>query len=479
MRIGGLHRCENPVQVHAVEQCVDAAPRFARCNCEHMIRPAIELVHQLQYALVERLMMVRALSECLKGIAITISNGLNDGRFGIRQQTRDRQRQRQPHDRQHLTSWQRCQPGRGKGGGHRRDDHVLTIDERTITIKDDELHAKPYTITQPGEQRGRVQRRTPMEYTQLGRTGLNVSVAGLGCGGNSRIGLGRGASPDECIELVRTAIDLGVNFLDTAEDYGTEHLVGRAAKFYDRDKLVISTKAILRPDSASPADVTTKVDAALKRLDTEYIDVFHFHAVRPDAYRQTRDNLAPALVRAKEQGKIRHIGITETGPHDPRQEMLTGAVRDEPWDVIMLAYSLLNQNARTAVFPTAQQRGIGTLLMFVVRNIFSRPDNRKQTFAKLVEQGSLPADFAHDGDPLAFLVSEGGAESIPDAAYRFARHQAGADVILFGTGRKEHVRDNVRSILRPPLDPAFTSRLHDTFGHLVGVGLDLPDRMLR
>ncbi|MEM8974796.1 MAG: hypothetical protein AAGD43_22285, partial [Pseudomonadota bacterium] len=87
----------------------------------------------------------------------------------------------------------------------------------------------------------------------------------------------------------------------------------------------------------------------------------------------------------------------------------------------------------------------------------------------------LPADFAGDNDPLEFLVSEGGATSITDAAYRFARHEAGADVILFGTGNKNHVQDNVNSILRPPLAPEFVKQLHKAFGHLIGVGLDLPD----
>ena len=85
-----------------------------------------------------------------------------------------------------------------------------------------------------------------MEYRSLGKTGLNVSVAGLGCGGNSRLGLGRGASVDDCVAVVRTAVDLGVNFLDTAEAYGTEEIVGAAARSYDRDRLVISTKAIFR-----------------------------------------------------------------------------------------------------------------------------------------------------------------------------------------------------------------------------------------
>ena len=85
-----------------------------------------------------------------------------------------------------------------------------------------------------------------MEYRPLGKTGLRVSVAGLGCGGNSRLGLGRGASFDDCVAVVRTAADLGVNFFDTAEAYGTEEIVGAAARFYDRDRLVISTKAIFR-----------------------------------------------------------------------------------------------------------------------------------------------------------------------------------------------------------------------------------------
>lgn len=319
--------------------------------------------------------------------------------------------------------------------------------------------------------------RSYMEYKALGNTGLEVSVAGLGCGGNSRIGLGRGASPEECVAIVRTAIDLGVNFLDTAEEYGTEEIVGRAARHYDRDKLVISTKAILRGENATPETVTAKVDDALSRLATDYVDVFHFHAVRPDAYEHARDVLAPALIRAKEAGKVRHIGITETGPNDPRQTMLSKATREAPWEVVMLAYSLLNQNARKTIFPVTQERGIGTLLMFVVRNIFSRPENRRLTFDRLVAEGTLPPSFAATEDPLDFLVREGGADSITDAAYRFARHAQGADVILFGTGNQDHVRQNIDSILRPPLDPAFVDRLHDMFGHLEGVGLDMPDRL--
>ena len=223
--------------------------------------------------------------------------------------------------------------------------------------------------------------------------------------------------------------------------------------------------------------VMRKVDESLARLRMDYVDVFHFHAVHPDAYAKTKDILAPALQHAKEAGKVRHIGITETGPNDPRQQMLQQAVTEPPWEVVMLAYSLINQGARHTIFPTTIDRGVGTLLMFVVRNIFSRPDNRREVIARLVANGELPASFDHDGDPLDFLVSEGGAASITDAAYRFARHEAGADVILFGSGNKNHIKQNIESILNPPLAPEFVSRLYDTFGHLTGVGLDLPDHM--
>ena len=315
---------------------------------------------------------------------------------------------------------------------------------------------------------------TNMEYKPLGKTGLTVSVAGLGCGGNSRLGRGRGASFDESVAIVRTAIDLGVNFLDTAEAYGTEEIVGAAVRQHDRDSLVISTKALFRTGDDTAVSVTRRVEAGLKRLGLDHVDIFHFHAVSPAAYGRHRDVLAPALLKLKEQGKVRHIGITETGPNDPEQKMLAEAIHEEPWDVVMLAYSLMNQGARRAIFPVTQRRGVGTLLMFVVRNIFSNAAYRRAVFAKLVEQGHLDPSVLSDGDPLDFLVSEGGAESITDAAYRYARHQQGADVILFGTGNKAHVEQNVASILRRPLPAPIVERLHALFGHMTGVGLDLP-----
>src|SRR5712692_5960293 len=84
-----------------------------------------------------------------------------------------------------------------------------------------------------------------MEYVTLGKTGLRVSVAGLGCGGNSRLGLGRGKTEAEALTLVRQALEMGVNLLDTAATYGTEALLGKAIKTVPRDRVVIATKALI------------------------------------------------------------------------------------------------------------------------------------------------------------------------------------------------------------------------------------------
>ena len=143
----------------------------------------------------------------------------------------------------------------------------------------------------------------------------------------------------------------------------------------------------------------------------------------------------------------------------------------------MLGFSLMHQNARNHILPRTREKGIGTLCMFAVRNIFSKPDVLKKTFGELAAEGKVPAALAAADNPLGFLVHAGGAESVVDAAYRFARHSPGIDVVLFGTGNVAHLRSNIASILRPPLPAADMSKLHELFGGLVGVGLDLPDRI--
>jgi aryl-alcohol dehydrogenase-like predicted oxidoreductase len=311
-----------------------------------------------------------------------------------------------------------------------------------------------------------------MQYTTLGKTGLKVSVAGLGCGGNSRLGLGTGSSEMQSVALVREALDLGVNFLDTAAAYETEGIVGKAIKGRPRDSVVISTKS----HATSGTVVLANLDNSLRQLATDYVDIFHLHGLGPAAYDKAMAEIVPGLLRAKEQGKFRHLAVSETGPRDPEHTMLARAVDEGIWEVFMLGFSMMHQNAKKGLLPRTREKGIGTLCMFAVRNIFSKPDVLEKTFSELAAEGKVPAELAKK-NPLGFLVREGGAESVVDAAYRYARHTPGIDVVLFGTGNVAHLRANVASILRPPLPAADVAKLHDLFGHLVGVGLDLPDRM--
>src|SRR5271169_4379389 len=146
-----------------------------------------------------------------------------------------------------------------------------------------------------------------MDYTTLGRTGLKVSVAGLGCGGFSRLGLGTGGSEDNAIAIVRQAIDLGVNLFDTAAAYGTENVLGKAVKSVARDSVVICTKAPFSWSSgrADPEGLVAALDKSLRQLDTDTIDIYQLHGMAPANYPHALEELAPVLLRERDKGKFR------------------------------------------------------------------------------------------------------------------------------------------------------------------------------
>jgi aryl-alcohol dehydrogenase-like predicted oxidoreductase len=317
-----------------------------------------------------------------------------------------------------------------------------------------------------------------MEYTTLGRTGLRVSVAGLGCGGFSRLGLSTGGTETGAIAIIHAALDLGVNLLDTAAPYGTESVVGKAIRSVQRDQVVIATKSsVIRGGEHWTAErVVASLDNSLRELGVDCIDVFQLHAVPPSGYEYVREVIAPVLLKEKEKGKFRFLGITETAPNDLEHQMLLRAIPDGLWDVVMVAFHLMNQNTREAVFPATLQHRVGTLLMFAVRRIFAHADRVVAAIKELAAQGQVPQQLTEDPDPLGFLIHTDGAHSLTDAAYRYVRHEPGVDVVLFGTGDQAHLRANVESILRPPLPQADRDRLKQLFSHLRGVGLIAPSQ---
>jgi aryl-alcohol dehydrogenase-like predicted oxidoreductase len=317
-----------------------------------------------------------------------------------------------------------------------------------------------------------------MQYTNLGRTKLRVSVAGLGAGGFSRLGLKAGKTEDEAARLVLEAVDLGVNFIDTAAAYGTEGVIGRALSSLQRDQVVISTKSTVRSggERITPQGLVASLNNSLRVMGIEHIDVFHLHGVQSHDYGHALETLAPVLDAEKRKGKIRHIGITEAAIVDHTNDTLKLALRDPVWDVFMVAFHMMHQGARTNVFVRTQAKAIGTLLMFAVRGIFADPPRIAREVKELAAKGLVDPSLASTDDPLGFLIHDGGASNLVEAAYRYARHEPGVDVVLFGTGDAAHLRSNVASLLKPPLPDADRAKLAALFGHLIGIGLDDPQR---
>jgi aryl-alcohol dehydrogenase-like predicted oxidoreductase len=314
-----------------------------------------------------------------------------------------------------------------------------------------------------------------MHHTTLGRTGLKVSVAGLGTGGFSRLGLKTGLTEDQSARLIHEAVGLGVNFIDTAPGYGTEGVVGKALKTLPRGEVVVATKTYVRRNGewATPEHAVASLDNSLRVMGTDYIDVFNLHGVLADEYQYALETVAPVLVEQKAKGKIRHIGITENPIPDHTNAMLKRALRDDAWEVVMVGFHMLHQGARQNVFPITRDKGIGTLLMFAVRSMFADPPRIARELRELAAKGLVDKSLGETDDPLGFLIHEGGAANITEAAYRYVRHEPGVDVVLFGTGDAGHLRANVAAINMPPLPEADRARLKTLFGHLQsGIGLD-------
>ena len=308
-----------------------------------------------------------------------------------------------------------------------------------------------------------------MEYTTLGRTGLTVSVAGLGCGGPSRLGMRNDSqSANNAVALVKQAIDLGVNFLDTAQTYGTEPVVGKAIAGMARDRLVISTKITLPAENhADPEGELVKgLEQSLKMIGTDYIDVYHLHGVEPKDYGFAKNRLMPAMRRLKEQGKIRLIGVTEGFVLDPSHTMLEESLPEDMWDVVMVGFSLLNPSARKTIFPLTKKNSVGALNMFALRRALSQPARLKEICGDLVAKGAIAGDAVDAGDPLGFILKQSDAATLPEAAYRFCRHEPGVDMVLTGTGNPEHLKENISAILKPALPKPVLDRLEKLFGGL-------------
>jgi aryl-alcohol dehydrogenase-like predicted oxidoreductase len=198
-----------------------------------------------------------------------------------------------------------------------------------------------------------------MEKRRLGTSDLKVSALGLGCMGMS-FGYGPAADNQEMISLIRSAVERGVTFFDTAEAYGpftNERLVGEALAPF-RDHVVIATKFGFKFESGAqrgldsrPAHIKEVAEASLERLKVDAIDLFYQHRVDPDV---PIEDVAGAVKDLIHEGKVKHFGLSEAGVQTIRR-----AHAVQPVTAVQSEYSLWWRNPEAEVLPTLEQLGIG------------------------------------------------------------------------------------------------------------------------
>ncbi|MCL1829918.1 MAG: aldo/keto reductase [Oscillospiraceae bacterium] len=305
-----------------------------------------------------------------------------------------------------------------------------------------------------------------MQKVTLGRTGLAVTIAGLGCGGHSRLGLNRYGS-EHAAGIVRHAYDLGVNFFDSSAAYGTQPALGQGLVGIGRDSYILSSKFPYKGEERKikkAKELTETLESALKQLKTDYIDIYHLHALTQDDYDNALDEYMPVLENAKQQGKLRFIGVTEQFGSDTSHRMLTRAVTDNLFDVVMVGYNLLNPSAAKTILPLTMENNIGVLCMFAVRTALSDSERLLANLQIIDAKGQGGDNFSASVDILDFLRDEEG-DIIP-AAYRFCRHTKGIDVTLTGTSSKDHLQANLKSIQAEPLQEEIIERLNQLFANV-------------
>ncbi len=299
-----------------------------------------------------------------------------------------------------------------------------------------------------------------MRYRTLGRTGLKVSELGMGGLFISSVG----AERDEGILAVRRALELGVNYVDTAPGYANSEEVLGAALENVEEPYILSTKLGGRPIPFNPQDkdmLRRSVETSLRLLRRDYIDILMIHEPdRPGQYDWFPDwenfhgPVCELLAELRSEGIIRHTGLGGTTAYTLANIVATGE-----YDVVLTAfnYSLLWQEATISVIPEAKRQGIGIIIGSPLQQ-----GALARCYTQEVEQGArwLSPPRREQFKRLYAFVRELGM-SLPELALRFVISNPDISSVLMGSRSVDEVQKNVHSVDAGPLSQDVLDRIQE------------------
>ncbi|MEO7093976.1 MAG: aldo/keto reductase [Polyangiales bacterium] len=324
-----------------------------------------------------------------------------------------------------------------------------------------------------------------MHKRTLGKSGLQVSALGLGCMGMSEF---YGAGDDaESIAVIHRALDLGVDFLDTADMYGpfkNEELIGRAIKDR-RDAVVLATKfgnergsdGSFKGVNGTPAYVKSACDASLKRLGVDVIDLYYQHRVDPKV---PIEDTVGAMAELVKQGKVRHLGLSEA-----KAETIRRAAAVHPIAALQTEYSLWTRDPEDEILPTVRALGIG----FVAYS----PLGRGFLTGRFQKLEDLPSDdyrrhsprfqgdnFAKNLELVRAVEALAKAKNATPSQLALAWVMArGEDIVpIPGTKRVKYLEENVGA-LKLELSPADLKKLDEIAPQGIAAGARYPEASMK